>query len=153
MLPLRPEVPKITAGRAVLPGGLSFYLPLTDNRINYGPVLRTSFIATPLRQGCKVSNGRIESWNVFHPQKPRDGLRIRSGRNDHHGRPGQSRKREYRPFAQIMDNYPKYLLTRSDVIQQRDGIIHANIPEFMQEGAFCVRAMPPSILAQAEADF
>ncbi len=43
-------------------------------------------------------------------------------------------EREYRPFEQIRDNYPKYLLTRSDPIQQRDGIIHANIPEFMQNG-------------------
>ena len=41
---------------------------------------------------------------------------------------------EYRPFEQIRDIYPKYLLTRSDPIQQRDGIIHANIPEFIQEG-------------------
>ena len=41
---------------------------------------------------------------------------------------------ENRPFEQIRDNYPKYLLTRSNPIQQRDGIIHANIPEFMQEG-------------------
>lgn len=43
-------------------------------------------------------------------------------------------EREYRPFEQIKDNYPKYLLTRSAPIQQGDGIIHANIPEFMQEG-------------------
>ena len=43
-------------------------------------------------------------------------------------------EREYRPFGQIGDNDPKYLLTRSDPVQQRDGIIHANIPEFMQEG-------------------
>lgn len=43
-------------------------------------------------------------------------------------------EREYRLFARIKDNYPKYLLTRSDPIQHRDGIIHANIPEFMQEG-------------------
>lgn len=28
-------------------------------------------------------------------------------------------EREYRPFEQIRDNYPKYLLTRSDPIQQR----------------------------------
>ena len=26
-------------------------------------------------------------------------------------------EREYRPFEQIRDNYPKYLLTRSDPIQ------------------------------------
>ena len=32
------------------------------------------------------------------------------------------------------DNYPKYILTRSDPIQQRNGIIHRNLPEFMREG-------------------
>ena len=43
--------------------------------------------------------------------------------------------REYRSFEHIRDNYPKYLLTRSDLIQQRNGIIHANIPEFMLAGS------------------
>ena len=28
-------------------------------------------------------------------------------------------EREYRPFEQVRDNYPKYLLTRNDPIQQR----------------------------------
>ena len=32
------------------------------------------------------------------------------------------------------DNYPKYILTRNDPIQQRNGIIHRNLPEFMREG-------------------
>lgn len=41
--------------------------------------------------------------------------------------------REYRSFEKIKDNYPKYLLTRNDPIQKREGIIHANIPEFMIE--------------------
>ncbi len=43
-------------------------------------------------------------------------------------------EREYRLFQQIRDNYPKYLLTRSDPIQQRDGIIHANIPSSCRKG-------------------
>ena len=33
-----------------------------------------------------------------------------------------------------MDNYPKYILTRNDIIQKRNGIIHKNIPEFMANG-------------------
>ena len=32
-------------------------------------------------------------------------------------------------------NYPKYILTRNDPIQQRNGIIHRNLPEFMRDGA------------------
>ena len=30
--------------------------------------------------------------------------------------------------------YPKYILTRNDPIQNRNGIIHQNLPEFMREG-------------------
>ena len=41
--------------------------------------------------------------------------------------------REYCSFEHIRDNYPKYLLTRNDPIQRREGIIHANIPEFVLE--------------------
>lgn len=43
-------------------------------------------------------------------------------------------EREYRHLEQIRENYPKYLLTRGDPIQLGDGIIHANISEFMQNG-------------------
>lgn len=35
-------------------------------------------------------------------------------------------EREYRPFEQIRDNYPKYLLTRSDPFQER----RAGLPFF-----------------------
>jgi len=42
--------------------------------------------------------------------------------------------REYAPLEKIRDNYPKYILTRNDPIQQRNGIIHRNLPEFMREG-------------------
>ena len=31
-------------------------------------------------------------------------------------------------------NYPKYVVTRSDMIPRRGGIRHVNAPEFMLEG-------------------
>ena len=43
-------------------------------------------------------------------------------------------EREYRPLESIKDNYPKYVVTRNDLIQQRNGIIHVNIGTFMGEG-------------------
>ena len=94
--------------------------------VNPGPV--TEFDA------CKVSVGRIGKLECdFILRNPEMGytyiqvaMTIMADRS--------TEEREYRPFEQIRDNYPKYLLTRSDPIQQRDGIIHANIPEFMQEG-------------------
>lgn len=41
--------------------------------------------------------------------------------------------REYRPLEIIKDNYPKYLVTRNDLIQHRNGILHVNIAPFMKE--------------------
>ena len=114
---------------------LSFYFALnTDNRINYGPVLENIVYRYALAQGCKVSVGRIGKLECdFILRTPemsyayvQVAMTIMADRS--------TEEREYRPFEQIRDNYPKYLLTRSDPIQQRDGIIHANIPEFIQEG-------------------
>ena len=46
----------------------------------------------------------------------------------------ETEDREYKPLESIADNYPKYILTRNDIIQKRNGIIHKNIPEFMAKG-------------------
>lgn len=42
--------------------------------------------------------------------------------------------REYRPLEQIRDNWPKFVITRSDPIQQRSGIVHENVTELIGEG-------------------
>lgn len=42
--------------------------------------------------------------------------------------------REYKPLENIKDNYPKYVVTRNDMIQQRNGINHVNMGQFMIEG-------------------
>lgn len=121
----------------ILEGGLPKamdYSGLADNRINYGPVLENIVYRYALAQGCKVSVGRIGKLECdFILRNPEMGyayvqvaMTIMADR--------ATEEREYRPFTQIKDNYPKYLLTRSDPIQRRDGIIHANILEFMQEG-------------------
>ena len=46
----------------------------------------------------------------------------------------ETEDREYAPLESVRDNYPKYILTRNDIIQNRNGIIHKNIPEFMTNG-------------------
>ena len=42
--------------------------------------------------------------------------------------------REFKPLESIRDNYPKYVMTRNDMIQRRNGIVHANIGPFMKDG-------------------
>ena len=42
--------------------------------------------------------------------------------------------REYASLEKIRDNYPKFVLTRNDLVQQRNGILHENLPDFMKQG-------------------
>ena len=113
---------------------LSFYLALnTDNRINYGPVLENIVYRYAKSKGYKVSVGRIGNLECdFILRNSRlqyayvqVAMTIMSNRD--------TEDREYRPLEQVRDNYPKFVLTRNDPIQQRNGIIHRNIPEMMSE--------------------
>ena len=46
----------------------------------------------------------------------------------------ETENREYRPLEAIGDNYPKYVVTRYDLIQRRSGNIHVNALDFMARG-------------------
>ena len=47
----------------------------------------------------------------------------------------ETEDREYRALESIKnDNYPKYLLTTDTFLQKRNGIIHANLIDFIKEG-------------------
>ncbi len=45
----------------------------------------------------------------------------------------ETEDREYRPLEQIRDNWPKFVITRSDPIQRRSGIVHENVTELVGE--------------------
>ena len=40
--------------------------------------------------------------------------------------------REYSPLEKIRDNYPKYVMTADYILQNRNGIRHINLMEFMK---------------------
>ena len=114
---------------------LSFYfIHNTDNRINYGPVLEN--IVYQYARSCSydVSIGRIGSFecdfivrdNMMNYAYIQVAMTIMSSR--------ETEDREYRPLEMVADNYPKFVLTRNDPIQRRNGIIHQNIPKFIVDG-------------------
>ena len=41
--------------------------------------------------------------------------------------------REFRPFGYIRDGYPRYLFTLDPLLQEREGVRHLNLAEFMAE--------------------
>ena len=40
-------------------------------------------------------------------------------------------EREYRPFSQIRDGYPRFLFTLDPLLQEREGVRHLNMVDFM----------------------
>ena len=113
---------------------LGFYFAMnTDKRINYGPALENIVYIYARSKGYDVSVGRIGKLecdfilnrNTFDYAYVQVAMTILTDI--------KTEDREYRPLESIRDNYPKYLLTRNDLIQQRSGIIHANIAPFMKE--------------------
>lgn len=110
-----------------------YYATNTDNRINYGPVMENVAFVYARANDYSVSIGRIGKLECdFILRKNLDYsylqicMTIMSSK--------ETEEREYRPLETIKDNYPKYVLTRSDPIQHRNGIIHKNMPDFMKNG-------------------
>ena len=116
-------------------GDLSFFYALnTDNRINYGPVLENIVFFYARSMGSAVSVGRVGKLECD--------FILRNGTMDYSyvqvaytiALSKDTEDREYRPLEQIKDNYPKYVITTDYLLQQRNGIMHVNLMDFMKEG-------------------
>lgn len=114
---------------------LGFYFAEnTDNRINYGPVLENLVYIYARSKGYAISIGRVGKLECdFIVRKHalqysyiQVAMTILNST--------ETEDREYRPLEAIRDNYPKYVLTRDRLLQQRNGIIHENIEKMMRNG-------------------
>ena len=113
---------------------LSFYFVTnTDNRINYGPALENIVYTYCASKGYEISIGRIGKLECdFILRKDLEYSYVQVTMTIFASQ--ETENREYRPLESIKDNYKKYILTRNDPIQIRNGIIHENIPELMSKG-------------------
>lgn len=115
---------------------LGFYFSTnTDNRINYGPAIENVIYTYARSHGYAASVGRIGTLECDFILRNGDSsyAYVQACMTMMNER--RTEDREYAPLEKIRDNYPKYILTRNDPIQQRNGIIHRNLPEFMRDNA------------------
>ena len=113
---------------------MGFYFAFnTDKRINYGPALENIVYIYARSKGYDVSVGRIGKLecDFILGQNNRDYAYVQVAMTIMNSL--DTEEREYRPLESIRDNYPKYLLTRNDLIQHRSGIKHCNIAPFMKD--------------------
>lgn len=113
---------------------LSFYYALnTDNRINFGPALENLVYTYASSMGYSISVGRVGKLecdfilrdNMMNYSYVQVAYTILASK--------ETEDREYRSLEKIIwDNYPKYLLTTDTLLQKRNGIIHANLIDFIE---------------------
>ena len=111
-----------------------YYARNTDNRINYGPAMENVLYTYARGTGFSVSVGRIGKLECdFILRKNFSDYRyVQVCMTFMESR--KTEDREYAPLEAICDNYPKYVLTRNDPIQERNGIIHKNMGDLMLRG-------------------
>jgi len=113
---------------------LGFYFAMnTDKRIHYGPALENIVYIYARSKGYDVSVGRIGKLecDFIMERNHIDYAYVQVSMTIMNSI--DTENREYRPLESIKDNYPKYLLTRNDLIQHRSGIKHFNMAPFMKE--------------------
>ncbi len=114
---------------------LSFYFSgNTDNRINYGPMLENIVYIYAQTHDYSVSIGKIGRLECDFILRGVDKQYAYVQVAYTIALSKDTEDREYRPLEQIKDNYPKYVATTDFLLQNRNGIHHINLIEFMKEG-------------------
>lgn len=114
---------------------LGFYFGLnTDNRINYGPVLENIVYTYARAHGYSVSVGRIGNLECDFILRSTAMQYSYVQVSNTIALSQETEDREFRPLETIQDNYPKYVATLDLLLQQRNGIRHVNIADFMGNG-------------------
>jgi hypothetical protein len=102
-----------------------------DTRINYGPVLENILYTYLKMKNYQVSVGKIGNLECdFIARKTTNYYYVQVAMTIMDDR---TQEREYKPFAHIRDNYPKYLFTLDQLLQSQNGINHVNMVEFIKD--------------------
>ncbi|MFR2197175.1 MAG: ATP-binding protein [Clostridia bacterium] len=109
-----------------------YYALNTDNRINYGPMLGNIIYIYLKSKNYKLSVGRIGNLECnFIARKGFDKyFYIQISKTIEEDR---VEEREYKPFYDIKDMYPRYLFTMDLLLQNREGVNNVNIADFISE--------------------
>ena len=125
-----------------LQGGEKYYLADTgiyfarniNATMDYGPLLENVVFTYLMSKDYRVSVGQIGKLEVdFIARRVDEGyayIQVSLSVADK-----VVEEREYRPFSQVRDNWPQYLLTLDPLPLERDGVTHRNLIELMASGS------------------
>lgn len=111
-----------------------YYVQNTNNRINFGPILENITYIYARSHDYSVSVGRIGKLECDFILRDNE-MRYSCVQVSYTiAMSKETEDREYRPLESIKDNYPKYVVTIDLLLQQRNGIAHVNLVDFMKNG-------------------
>ncbi len=102
-----------------------------DARISYGPALENVLYIYLASRGYDLSVGRIGKLECDFIARRRNAyayIQVSMSIAD-----PEVEEREYRPFGYIRDGYPRFLFTLDPLLQEREGVRHLNMVDFMAE--------------------
>ena len=115
---------------------LGFYFAdNTDNNINYGPVLENMIYLYAKALDYSVSVGKYGKFECDFIVRGSDMQYAYIQVAYTIAQSKATEDREYRPLESVKDNYPKYVITTDYLLQQRNGIRHVNLIEFIRANA------------------
>ncbi len=110
-----------------------YFAVQNDAHITYGPILENLLYIYLTARGYQLSVGTLGKQECdFIARKDNQYYYIQIAMTI---ADRATEEREYRVLEAIPDNYPKYLFTLDPLLQQRNGIIHRNLLDFIQSGA------------------
>jgi predicted AAA+ superfamily ATPase len=112
--------------------GLLNVLVGRERTADRGHILENIVYLELLRRGYKVWTGRLRNAEVDFTVKNREG-EIEYYQVSWEISNEETQKREFAPLEAIKDNYPKFLLTTDNFTQNKSGIIHKNVFEWLLE--------------------
>lgn len=119
---------------------LAIYFSMnTDNQLNYGPSLENLVYLYLVSHDYQVSIGRIGRFECDFIIRSRTGgyayIQVAyTLQGEDRGATERIKEREYRPFREIRDGYPRYIISLDRYCDQREGVHHINaIDLFLQK--------------------
>lgn len=112
--------------------GLLNVLVGRERTANRGHLLENVVFLELLRRGYKIWTGTLRDAEIDFTVKNRNGD-IEYYQVSWEISNPETEKREFAPLEKVKDNYPKYLLSTESFTQNRDGIIHKNVFEWLLE--------------------
>ncbi len=112
--------------------GLLNVLVGRERTSNRGHILENVVYLELLRRGYKIWTGTLRDAEIDFTVKSRNG-NIEYYQVAWKISNTETEKREFAPLEKIKDNYPKYLLSTESFTQNRNGIIHKNVFDWLLE--------------------